>query len=30
VVEHGLFFDAADEVLVGRPDGSVERRVRGA
>ena len=30
VVEHGLFFDVADEVLVGHPDGSVERRVRGA
>jgi len=30
VVEHGLFLGMADEVLVGHPDGSVERRVRGA
>ena len=30
VVEHGLFLDMADEVLVGRADGSAERRVRGA
>lgn len=28
VVEHGLFFGVADEVLVGHADGSVERRVR--
>ena len=30
VVEHGLFFGMADEVVVGHADGSVERRVRGA
>jgi ribose 5-phosphate isomerase A len=30
VVDHGLFLGMADEVLVGHPDGSVERRLRGA
>ena len=30
VVDHGLFLGMADEVLVGRPDGSVEGRVRSA
>ncbi|HUK77191.1 MAG TPA: ribose 5-phosphate isomerase A [Thermoleophilia bacterium] len=30
VVDHGLFFGMADEVLVGHPDGSVEARVRSA
>jgi len=30
VVEHGLFFGMADEIFVGRADGSVERRERGA
>jgi ribose 5-phosphate isomerase A len=30
VVDHGLFFGVADEVVVGHADGSVERRVRGA
>ena len=29
VVEHGLFLDMADAVLVGRPDGTVERLERG-
>lgn len=29
VVEHGLFLDLADEVLLGRPDGSVERMRHG-
>ena len=29
VVEHGLFFDMADEVLVGHADGSVASKVRG-
>jgi ribose 5-phosphate isomerase A len=28
VVEHGLFLDQADEVLLGAPDGSLERLVR--
>ncbi len=30
VVDHGLFFGMADEVLVGHPDGSVDGRARGA
>jgi ribose 5-phosphate isomerase len=30
VVDHGLFFGMADEVLVGHPDGSVEGRTRSA
>ena len=30
VVDHGLFLGMADEVVVGRPDGGVETRVRGA
>ena len=28
VVDHGLFLEQADEVLLGRPDGSLERLVR--
>jgi ribose 5-phosphate isomerase A len=28
VVDHGLFLDQADEVLLGAPDGSLERLVR--
>jgi ribose 5-phosphate isomerase A len=30
VVDHGLFLGMADEVVIGRADGSVERRLRGA
>jgi ribose 5-phosphate isomerase len=30
VVEHGLFLDQADEVLLGRADGTVEVLTRGS